>query len=74
MTLLDFTRRFVDAFHLDPGTVADRALWAAGESQKATAIPALVAVASLSLLVVLTWVAVIRLAWSTAHAALRPTD
>jgi len=38
---------------------SDRALWAAGESQKATAIPALVLVASSSLLVVLLWIALV---------------
>ena len=38
---------------------SDRALWAASESQKATAIPALVLVASSSLLVVVLWIALV---------------
>ena len=55
MTPLDFTRSFIEAFHLDPELVAEKMLWAAGESQKATAIPALTAFAALALLVVVLW-------------------
>ena len=40
---------------------SERALWFAAESQKATAIPALTLVASLSLLVVVLWIGLI--AW-----------
>ncbi len=48
---------------------SDRALWFAAESQKATAIPALVAVASASLLVVILWIAVVS--WTVRAVARR---
>ena len=52
---------------------SERALWLAAESQKATAIPALTLVASLSLLVALLWITLIawfaRFALRTAHNA-----
>ncbi len=52
---------------------SEKAFWLATESQKATAIPALTLVASLSLLFLLFWVAAItgfaRFALRTAHNA-----
>jgi len=66
--MTDIARHVLDILGLDPETFSQLALQAAGESQKATAIPALVAVASLSLLVVLVWVAAIRFAWRGLRA------
>jgi hypothetical protein len=57
----DFARTILDTFHLDYATFSQQALWAAGQSQQPTAIPALVAIASLSLLAVVLWVG--ALAW-----------
>ena len=64
--LLDFARS-----HLSPEGIqffSDRALWAAGESQKATAIPALVLVGSASLLVLLAWIWLVGLLWRVVRA------
>lgn len=48
-------------------TFSEQALWAAGESQKVTAIPALTLVASSSLLVVVLWIWGMALVWRRWH-------
>ncbi len=70
-TIMDFARSNIS----DEGLrfFSEKAFWLADESQKATAIPALTLIASLSLLFLLLWVAAIagvaRFALRTAHNA-----
>lgn len=56
MTLTDLARSLLSEEGIR--TFSEKALWFAGESQKPTAIPALVLVAAVSLLVVVGWLAV----------------
>jgi hypothetical protein len=58
--LLAFIRAALDFAGIDPQEFADKALWAAVESQKTTAIPALAVVWSVSLLVVIAWIVIAR--------------
>ena len=67
--MTDVARSILDAFHLDPELFSRLAFVAAGESQKATAIPALVAVAALSLLAVVLWIGAVAWVWRRASNA-----
>lgn len=49
-------------------TFSQQALWAAGQSQQPTAIPALVTVAALSLLVVVLWIWAVAVVWRRIDA------